>query len=93
MVVILPAWTNLPSLVTGVQPFSSSLLPPLLGPPLLLPKALFGASGAAADMIIGMLRGKPGWWFSIDKSEEKKSENLAKFFSARVVEDARGREP
>lgn len=44
-------------------------------------------------MIIGMLRGKPGWWFSIDKSEEKKSENLAKFFSARVVEDARGREP
>ena len=47
---ILPAFTNLPNLVTGVQPFSSSLLP-LFGPPRLLlrPKDLFGAS-VGADM-------------------------------------------
>ncbi|CAY79644.1 hypothetical protein WN66_02271 [Saccharomyces cerevisiae] len=38
MVVILPALTNLPSLVTGTHPFSSVFLGPLLfGRPLLRP--------------------------------------------------------
>lgn len=88
----MPAWTNLPSLVTGVQPFSSSLLP-LLGPlPPLLPKDLFGASGADISDVLTSLsectwKAGGGGFRSINVREKRREleDGEVFFFQAHAV--------